>query len=330
MEEANKLARQAADLEEEQKWEEAANVHEQAAAAYKNVDMFSFDPVATMTLSSLTNRHMRWAESCRRESSRKDIKVAISERESSSNLDKKSEQPEPAKALTSEKTAEKSERDFEDFWQYMQNWLADPAAFTRPSVMHGAYSGSNWNIEAAQTTPGVMESFYLVGSNPDQSITTAATTPKAASPLPVISEADELPEAQPGSGDKVALENQRLLKLVQHLNERIRTLESAAHENSMLKSSIFNFREEFHRHANAVSLSRFHDAGLGSRPESRAAASSAASNIRIRQLELELERVQQENAKQKAQVAKYRERWERLKESAKRKRQQQEQLASNN
>ncbi|KAJ2846624.1 hypothetical protein IWW36_004259, partial [Coemansia brasiliensis] len=223
MEEANKLARQAADLEEEQKWEEAANLHEQAATAYKKVEVFNFDPVATMTLSSLTNRHMRWAESCRRESSRKEIKAAISDRESSSKLDEKSEQPEPAKASadTSEKTAEKTERDFEDFWQYMQNWLADPAAFTRPSVMHGAYTGSNWNIEAAQSTPGVMESFYLVGSNPDQSITTAATTPKAASPLPVISEADELPEAQASGSDKVSLENQRLLKLVQHLNERI-------------------------------------------------------------------------------------------------------------
>ncbi|KAJ2302279.1 hypothetical protein H4S02_010438 [Coemansia sp. RSA 2611] len=96
----------------------------------------------------------------------------------------------------------------------------------------------------------------------------------------------------------------------------------------MLKSSIFNFREEFHRHANAVSLPRFHESGPSSRRDHRLAADSAASTAQIRQLEAEVQRLELENAKQKAQVTKYRERWERLKESAKRKRQQQEQLMS--
>ncbi|KAJ2339433.1 hypothetical protein GGF43_006647, partial [Coemansia sp. RSA 2618] len=233
---------------------------------------------------------MRWAESCRREGDRHDRNESIGTHELNSLPGDSSGQP-PAAARSPDANADtdkgdgdKNEGEFEDFWQYMQNWLANPTAFTRPTVMPGSHG-----VEASPSTHGIMESFYLVGSNPDQSAsihTTAATTPKAASPLPVINEDEELP-ASPSGNDKLAIENQRLAKLAQHLNERIRTLESAAHENSMLKSSIFNFREEFHRHANVVSLPRFHEAGPSSRREPRATADSAASDAQIRQLELE-------------------------------------------
>ncbi|KAJ1850031.1 hypothetical protein LPJ70_000070 [Coemansia sp. RSA 2708] len=328
MEHANQLARQAAEFEEQQDWEQAAAMHDEAAKAYRGIDMFAFDPVATLTLSSLGNRHMRWAESCRREVDRyngqsaNDARASIAAAHGSNEQAPVAQVPEVSSDPNHSQNehSERSEREFEDFWQYMQNWLADPAAFTRPSVTPGGMRGGpgGWGVEASPSAQNIMESFYLVGSNPDQSVsihTTAATTPKAASPLHAINEEDEEALETPASDDKLVAENQRLMRLAQCLNERIRTLESAAHENSMLKSSIFNFREEFHRHANAVSLPRFHESGPSSRRDHRLAADSAASTAQIRQLEAEVQRLELENAKQ-------------VSISAKRKRQQQEQLMS--
>ncbi|KAJ1735900.1 hypothetical protein LPJ61_000273 [Coemansia biformis] len=197
-----------------------------------------------------------------------------------------------------------------------------------------------------------MESFYLVGPNPEQSTVfqqPASDAPVAALPAQAPEEPggprrailatedratahSQSPPAAPGEGLTSATdhshatlvsENKRLVRLVQTLTERIRTLESAAHENSMLKSSIFNFREEFQRHANAVTLPVIHEAEHETQLEAEATAASPAAEAQVRLLEEELQKAQLEGAKQRAQVAKYRDRWEKLKESAKRKRQQQ-------
>ncbi|KAJ2079034.1 hypothetical protein H4R24_004047 [Coemansia sp. RSA 988] len=361
MEQANKLARQAADFEGEQRWCDAALAHTKAAEAYRNIDTFAFDPVATLTLSSLSNRHMRWAESCRREDERRDnhgvAKVhsgaKVPSHESDATQQDKNGSEDVAGVLHGRNEGNDSE--FEDFWQYMQSWLANPTAFTRPMIAHNSHNGGHWSAETAPSAHSIAESFYFVGSDPDQSASmyiSAAATPKVHSPLQALEELDESGEAEAeaeaasikqatsvsdnksddvvSDGSEMALtaENQRLMRLVQHLSERVRTLESAAQENSMLKSSIFNFREEFHRHANAVSLPWAHE-GAPSPHRDRGAgdmSAPATMDMRVRQLEAELEKAHMENSRQKAHVTKYRERWERLKESAKRKRQQQEQL----
>ncbi|KAJ2612900.1 hypothetical protein H4S08_002490 [Coemansia sp. RSA 1365] len=359
MEQANKLSRQAAEFEYEQRWGEAAKAHAKAAEAYRDVDIFAFDPVATLTLSSLSNRHMRWAESCSREDERCDNRGAAKVNHGASGPSHERDVEhhdengiEKAPGILHGRN-EGNESEFEDFWQYMQSWLANPTAFTRPMITHNSQNTRNWDAEAAPSSQSIAESFYFVGLDPDQSASmhiSAAATPKTHSPLQVLEELNESEEAEevaastkqtvPVSDNRIdraasdssesalAAENQRLIQLVQHLNERVRTLESAAQENSMLKSSIFNFREEFHRHANAVSLPWAHetvpsphrDKGTG------VMSASTAADVRVRQLEAELEKAHLENSKQKAHVTKYRERWERLKESAKRKRQQQEQL----
>ncbi|KAJ2768061.1 hypothetical protein IWQ57_003694 [Coemansia nantahalensis] len=343
MEQASRRARQAADLEARQEWEAAAAAHAEAAELYRSIDTLSFDPVAVLTLTSLANRHVRWAESCRRETKREGLAYpnprASVAPASSGDGDAGDAGPGGAQPGTPGGRAKGDGPEFEDFWQYMQNWLANPAAFTRPTV-----TPSSHGMDVLSSAHGVMESFYLVGPDPEQSAiiqTTASTTQRPSSPRGQPDGAGQTePEAAVGTpehnqaplapadgasaavADRVqstlAAENRRLVRLAQTLSERVRTLESAAHENSMLKSSIFNFREEFQRHANAVTLPAIREA------EAETAAAASTAEERIRFLEEELQKAQQESAKQKAQVAKYRDRWERLKESAKRKRQQQE------
>ncbi|KAJ2161490.1 hypothetical protein GGF46_001429 [Coemansia sp. RSA 552] len=324
MEQASKLARQAGNHESHQEWDKAAEAHEEAAAAYRAIDMFDFDPVATMTLSSLANRHARWAENCRRERDRpsgqgvegaSDSKAPVSRADI---LEKDGEWSRDRPALAADRQSERSEREFEDFWQYMQDWLANPAAFTRPSVTPGGRGAGSWNVEAPAAAHSIMESFYLVGLDPEQGTSmhpSTTATPKGASPLQRVDEADESQDAEISAardGDTpepnrtnqaLVAENQRLLKLVQHLNERIRTLESAAQENSMLKSSIFNFREEFHRHANAATLPRIHESGPGTRHGQGTPATDPSANAQARQLGAELQALQLENAKQEMLVA---------------------------
>ncbi|KAJ2797688.1 hypothetical protein H4R20_005094, partial [Coemansia guatemalensis] len=331
MEQANKLARQAADFEGEQKWDEAAKAHAKAAEAYREIDTFAFDPVATLTLSSLSNRHMRWAESCKRENERCDNRSApkahagvnVSLREN--DVVEHDKSGSGGGADISHGRNEGSESEFEDFWQYMQSWLANPTAFTRPMITHNSNNAGDWSAEAAPSAHSIAESFYFVGSDPDQSASmhvSAAATPKIHSPLQALEELDESEEAGAeaasarqatsapdnrtddiaGDGPEAALaaENQRLTRLVQHLGERVRTLESAAQENSMLKSSIFNFREEFHRHANAVSLPWAHEAAPSPRRDRGTGIipSPTSADMRIRQLEAELEKAHVENSKQ--------------------------------
>ncbi|KAJ2400840.1 hypothetical protein GGI23_001781 [Coemansia sp. RSA 2559] len=160
-----------------------------------------------------------------------------------------------------------------------------------------------------------MESFYLVGANPDQSASiygTVAATPRTASPLHTLHEVDEETPPPPqeinrdghesnkeSTNESLQSENQRLQRLLFHMNERIRTLESAAQENTILKSSIHSFREEFHRHANIGSMPRINKHSPGLRHGSLLISNANAINDEyVRQLEQQVHLLQQENAKQ--------------------------------
>ncbi|KAJ1827205.1 hypothetical protein LPJ56_001786 [Coemansia sp. RSA 2599] len=397
MEEANRLSRKASEHESRQEWAEAAKAHRQAAEVFRGITAFDFDPVSVLSLTTLANKHARWAEHCELENERRGTIRSSSAANSDSSTQYASANglPYAPRARGSEKTTEaetaaetaaaeaassssgpggqkeNEEREFENFWRYMQNWLSDPAAFTRPMLrqgQRGAFAsgadGAHSAMRSSSPPRGIMESFYLVGPNPDQGASvyasaSSAITSKAATPLQALDEVDEIENEQQTNVERAKAaaedavnemprpetahktegkdgydldalkeENRSLRALVRHLNEKIRTLESAAQENNMLKSSILNFREEFHRHANAVTMPRLYDQGSVFRRSQTPSASGtpAASDALAKQLQSQLEAMSLENAKQKAQVTKYRERWEKLKESAKRKRQLQEQL----
>ncbi|KAJ2014968.1 hypothetical protein GGI03_002823 [Coemansia sp. RSA 2337] len=343
MENANRLSRKASELEQELKWTEAAAMHQRAASAYNNIKSFDYDPVATLTLSSLVNKHRRWAEYCEQKSEALGS-GAQDQSHAASDLDSDA-RPAGADPLKRDQSND-DEHGFEDFWHYMQCWLANPAAFTRPTLpSSNRDAGAGSTLGSQVAGPSIMESFYLVGPNPEQSasIYGSATPKTVAAPLQVLDEVDEADEegagntlsvlAAPSPGgatrndadksthlDRLEAENKKLRKQLRLQSERIRILESAAQENNMLKSSILSFREEFHRHANVTTLPRIMEQSSSPR-RVQTPPTDVAANSQVRQLESQLELLQLENSKQ-VQVAKYRDRWERLKESAKRKRQQ--------
>ncbi|KAJ2056837.1 hypothetical protein GGI17_005971 [Coemansia sp. S146] len=344
MDGANRLSRKATELEQELKWAEAAVMHQRAASAYNNINSFDYDPVATLTLSSLVNKHRRWAEYCEQ---RSETLGSEAQNQSHAACDLDSDARLSGADQLRRGQSNDDEHEFEDFWQYMQRWLANPAAFTRPTLPSGNRStGAGSALGGQVAGPSIMESFYLVGPNPEQSASIyGSATPKVvAAPLQVLDEVDESDEE--GAGSKLSVlaapspggvtrsdtgknshlgrleaENKELRKQLRLQSERIRILESAAQENNMLKSSILSFREEFHRHANVATLPRIREQSSSPR-RVQTPPTDVAVDSQVRRLESQLELLQLENSKQKIQVAKYRDRWERLKESAKRKRQQ--------
>ncbi|KAJ2695501.1 hypothetical protein H4218_005210 [Coemansia sp. IMI 209128] len=297
-------------------------MHQRAASAYGNIKTFDYDPVASLTLSSLANKHRRWAEYCHQKNNElgKDVQAQSNETRNPGGDSSMPGESQPVPGQSND-----DETEFEDFWQYMQRWLANSTAFTRPTLPSGnREAGARSALGDQVAGPGIMESFYLVGANPEQSASIyGVPAPKmAAAPLQVLDEVDESDEesqvnkspvvAGPSAGgaasgdadiiSSLEAENKELRKQLILQSERIRVLESAAQENNMLKSSILNFREEFHRHANVATLPRILEQSASPR-RIQTPPAGAAVDSQVRQLELQMEVLQLENTKQVSTLA---------------------------
>ncbi|RCH84427.1 hypothetical protein CU097_003303 [Rhizopus azygosporus] len=132
-------------------------------------------------------------------------------------------------------------------------------------------------------------------------------------------------------------ENEKLRKQIALLTKRVKALELAAEEGNTLKSSIIQFRNDVHRQAKRIMQSH-HESSM--RLSAVALPSTGASSInvnsirhpgliggggndlvnRLRELEEENRQLKIQNEKQKMLVSKYKERWEMLKENAKKRR----------
>ncbi|ORX60363.1 hypothetical protein DM01DRAFT_1158766 [Hesseltinella vesiculosa] len=165
------------------------------------------------------------------------------------------------------------------------------------------------------------ESFFIVPDHPE------TTTPTVSARLSNHEDPD------------LKTENTQLKHQVEQLTRRLRSLEKTAEESHMLKSSILQFRNDVHRQAKRIMQS--HD------PASLRASSAALTNsaiqstihsqprpsvtngtttaelvTRMKDLEDENRRLRDQIDKQQLLMNKYRERWEKLKESAKKRRSQ--------
>ncbi|KAI9495769.1 hypothetical protein BDB00DRAFT_192564 [Zychaea mexicana] len=133
-----------------------------------------------------------------------------------------------------------------------------------------------------------------------------------------------------------AAENEQLKKKIEQLVRRVHTLEKTAEESNMLKSSILQFRNDVQKQAKRIMQSQDYS---HMRASSSAALMAASSNTapyssymrpssgdlvaRVKELEDENRQLRMQSEKQQALMNKYRERWEKLKESAKKRRAQQ-------
>ncbi|KAG2219925.1 hypothetical protein INT45_010439 [Circinella minor] len=142
-----------------------------------------------------------------------------------------------------------------------------------------------------------------------------------------------------------AAENEQLKKQIEQLVKRVQTLEKTAEESNMLKSSILQFRNDVQKQAKRIMQSHDYShmrasssAALMATSNTNTPSYNPITNIsssssyirpssdlaaRVKELEEENRQLRIQSEKQQALMNKYRERWEKLKESAKKRRSQQ-------
>ncbi|KAI8084757.1 uncharacterized protein BX664DRAFT_337706 [Halteromyces radiatus] len=152
---------------------------------------------------------------------------------------------------------------------------------------------------------------------------------------------------------KLQMENEQLKRRVEQLSRRLMTLEKTAEESHMLKSSILQFRNDVQRQAKRIMQT--HDSaslrtssvallgnsginGVGSTHHSyprhpgmnQTTGSTSELVTRLKETEEENRRLKDQIEKQQVLMKKYQERWEKLKESAKKRRAQPSDITNNN
>ncbi|KAI9205455.1 uncharacterized protein BJ171DRAFT_581132 [Polychytrium aggregatum] len=132
------------------------------------------------------------------------------------------------------------------------------------------------------------------------------------------------------TADELMAENDELRTTIDALTKRLAVMEKAWEENSVLRNSIIQFRQDVQKQAK-----RYKQSPLGlSRQYSTPASGKHVGTMtdpmdtdlqsRVAELEAELEKCKQENEAQTLVMNKYKDRWERLKESARKKKESKE------
>ncbi|CAG8814938.1 17925_t:CDS:2, partial [Dentiscutata erythropus] len=125
--------------------------------------------------------------------------------------------------------------------------------------------------------------------------------------------------------EEYAMENAQLKSVIDNLTKRMMTYEKAAEENSMLKSSILQFKNDLQKQAKRIKVSqemlRSSYVAKQVSPESSTVASAQSLQKRIKELEEELQLTKAECEKQKSLAAKYKDRLNKIKDNARSKRQ---------
>lgn len=121
-------------------------------------------------------------------------------------------------------------------------------------------------------------------------------------------------------------ENEELRAQIQQLNDKIHILEKKSVDSTVLKSSIIQFKNDVHKQAlkilqtqeSTIMTRSATVTGLSLSRNIRTAGTSTAEIVnRIKELEDANRNLRSQNRKQDALMIKYRERWEKLKEGAK-------------
>ncbi|GAA5806242.1 hypothetical protein HPULCUR_011773 [Helicostylum pulchrum] len=181
---------------------------------------------------------------------------------------------------------------------------------------------------------GMMDSYYLVpspdGSDDVENFRNLVNKTESIS----IKNKQEKSLRQQQQED-IKLENEKLRAQVAQLNRRVKSLQMTAEEGNMLKSSVLQFRNDVHIQAKRIMQSH-HESSMRSSaaallgPGSTTISSSirhptlAGSGhdlaSRLRELEAENIKLRTDHENQKVSINKYCERWEMLKENAKKRR----------
>ncbi|KAJ1914210.1 hypothetical protein H4219_004893 [Mycoemilia scoparia] len=371
---AHALQRKAEDFEECGNWSEAADTYKQAADAFDGLISKCNDYVVATTLQEMRNKYLRKSKTCFYNAKTLSDKMRDEKLSKEQQLQQQQQQQQQSLAASQDtkesgdgeeglsksqnvdssssiNSANNSDQAFEQFWNYVNEWVSNPVAFTSAPLDSNAFSGpGGFNKNSQFDAKSALESFYIVplSGNLDQSRmgTLGPLIPSIpASPLPALRESGLLDQDMAMSPNldvketetqnnntNLEDENKRLKELVNSLASRVNYLEKAAQESNVLRSSILNLQEEFSKHAG---LSPAHRNMSTQWPISRTPSSMGrpgGTTEREKRLEDQIyglqeqnERLMAENKRQDELLVKYKERWDRLKETARQKKIQQQQ-----
>ncbi|CAI2173096.1 1577_t:CDS:10 [Funneliformis geosporum] len=224
---------------------------------------------------------------------------------------------------------------FNKFWDIVEGLvqkISNPVAFATVPL-NGAYSRAsldqntiqpslpiryntvNENIvddsKVEELSAAMMESFYIIPKDqrPNSRTGKPPQTSSSSSPsTPIPSESKDSTKTL----EEYSIENKQLKTIIDKLSKRMLSYEKAAEENNMLKSSILQFKNDVQKQAKRIKVKQ-------TSPES-STVGNAHLQKRIKELEEENRVLKSERDKQNELIVKYKDRWEKLKESAKKKR----------
>ncbi|KAI8888143.1 hypothetical protein K501DRAFT_174091, partial [Backusella circina FSU 941] len=313
----------AEDYEEKGEWANAAAAHNQAAVQFQQATTDSQDVETRKTLSLLVNTHTRRAKDLLRKATRiqmhqealKNIKKPESNGIQDEDLSMtKTQTIGESYALLSPENEESDP--FNKFWGVVETLvdkLSNPVAFaSAPLNEHDTPTNAQPTPvsevdeeEANRITKemsSVLESYFVISNDNMKKI---------------IPEEEDV--STPNSASTSIEQNKQLNKRVKELKKQVYCLERKTKENTMLKSSIVQFRNDVHEQAKRIMQSQEMTGSVNGATTRRMHGSSTAEIVnRIKQLEIENQTLKTHNQKQDILVQKYKEKWEKLKEGVNR------------
>ncbi|CDS09851.1 hypothetical protein LRAMOSA02528 [Lichtheimia ramosa] len=349
------FATTAEDYEDREEWAKAAEAHAMAASQFQRAIQYAQDAMAAKTLRLLTSNHLRKAKDLERRITRQQ------QQQQQFDQGHDSEDMNEPGSLSSHGTTNNTDRSFdmESLRHALSSDQQQQHGGSSTPTIGESYAVLSQNEEDEEENDPFNKFFEVVEKLMDKlsNPVAFASAPlnENDNPIPITVQSPDDKESDRSDASKMvesyffvteALdhhptstrsqqeytdENEQLKKQVDQLTRRIHELEKAAVESNILKSSILQFKSDVHKQAKRIMQSHDYTA---MRASSSAAMLSASGNgarsiseqlARIRELEEENRQLRIQKEKQAALVNKYRERWEKLKESAKKRRAQPDQ-----
>ncbi|KAI8061815.1 uncharacterized protein B0P05DRAFT_556735 [Gilbertella persicaria] len=331
------FANAAEDHEEREDWLKAAEAHSKAAEQFEIALKDATDAEATRTLRLLSSNHTRKANELNRKAQRLIKNTDQNQKTTQSKQLKKtgsslisrlsgneeavgrriSEIGESYALLSNEDQEDDPFNKFLGAVDGLVDQLFNPAiAFTSAPLDENDNPISSI-ISKEDTTKSMVDSYYLV-------------------PNPNSLKQQEIPFTDEAEATQEESENEKLKKQVAQLTKRLKMLEMFAEENNTLKSSVLQFRNDVHKQAKRI-MQSYHESAMRSSAAALLGGGSSSSRYsamqstntapsspelvsRLKKLEEENKQLRIQNEKQKVLMNRYKERWEMLKENAKKRR----------
>ncbi|KAF1806329.1 hypothetical protein V8B55DRAFT_1455834 [Mucor lusitanicus] len=328
------LADIAGKYEDKQDWHNALEAHKKAAAHYERALSNEHDAVTRQTLTSMKSSH---------EEKMKAISSKLNQSPENVFDMKKLEQelfaiqkggavgdPSVSEPPLEDDDDEDDGDPFNRFWgvvEPMVNKLSQAPSPGQPAAMSDTVFDEAEINRIQHEMSFIDDSFFTCPTQSHQDQTTYTQSDQN----PVI-------KAMPDPNDNPEEENRALKAQIADIKSEIQSLQQKSVDSTVLKSSIIQFKKDVHKQALRVlqtqesammTRSAMTTGSAPSRNVRHVGTSTAEIMNRIRELEEANKVLRSQNRKQDALMNKYRERWEKLKEGAKKRQPSSLEAASN-